>query len=260
MPLKFHFRRFALFVLLLPALASCVVQQKLPYLQNSQYSTTQPVVVANAPVPYKIKPSDILSVKVQSVQPDLNQLFNINNNQSIYSGDPSVLYLNGYPVDEQGFINLPTVGKLKVQDLTIDQAQTLVQQQINRYVRDANVLVKFLSFRITVLGEVRTPGRYFIYNSQATVLEALGMAGDLSEFGNRQNVKLVRQTDTGSEVVLLNLTDPALLRSPYYYMRPNDALYVEPMQARTTRGNLANLGIVFAGISAAALIISFFTK
>ena len=258
MPLVFRFRWLITLVFLLPALAGCVVQEKLPYLQNSQYSTTQPVVTANAPVPYKLQPSDILSVKVQSVQPELNQLFNINNSQGIFSGDPGVLYLNGYPVDEDGNIVLPTVGKLKMAGLTLDQAQALVQQQVNRYVRDANVLVKLLSFRVTVLGEVRTPGRYFVYNSQATVLEALGLAGDLTEFGNRQNVKLVRQTEKGSEVVLLNLTDSALLRSPYYYMRPNDALYVEPMKARTSRGNLGNLGVIFAGISAAALIVSFF--
>ena len=258
MPLVFRFRWLLTLIFFVPAFTSCVVQEKLPYLQNGQYSTTQPVVTANAPVPYKLQSSDILSVKVQSVQPELNQLFNINNNQSIFSGDPGVLYLNGYPVDEDGNIVLPTVGKLKMAGLTLDQAQALVQQQVNRYVRDANVLVKLLSFRVTVLGEVRTPGRYFVYNSQATVLEALGLAGDLTEFGNRQNVKLVRQTEKGSEVVLLNLTDSALLRSPYYYMRPNDALYVEPMKARTSRGNLGNLGVIFAGISAAALIVSFF--
>lgn len=260
MPPKFRFHWLIVFTLLLPALASCVVQEKLPYLQDTHYSTKQPVEVNNTPTLYKIQPNDILNVKVQSIQPDVAQLFNITGNQGIYSGDPSILYLTGYPVDEKGNINLPTVGKLKVEGLTLDQAQELVQQQVNRYVRDANVLVKLLSFKITVLGEVRTPGRFFIYNAQATVLEALGMAGDLTEFGNRQNVKLVRQTNNGSEVVLLNLTDPALLHSPYYYLRPNDALYVEPMKARTTRGNITNLGILFAGISAAALIINFFVK
>ena len=85
------------------------------------------------------------------------------------------------------------------------------------------------------------------------------MAGDLTEFGNRQNVKLVRQTAKGSEVVLINLTDPNLLQSPYYYLLPNDALYVEPLKARTDRGNANNLGLVFAGISAIVLLISYLT-
>ena len=152
------------------------------------------------------------------------------------------------------------MGKLKVQGLDISQAQTLVQKNISNYVLNVNVLVKLLSFKITVLGEVRSPGRYFIYNPQATILEGLGMAGDLTEFGNRENVKLVRQTLNGPEVVLINLTDPKLLQSPYYYLLPNDALYVEPMKARTTRANVGNLALVFAGISSVVLLLGFILK
>jgi len=149
------------------------------------------------------------------------------------------------------------VGTVPVVGLTVDQVEALVQQKVGRFASGANVMVKLVSFKITVLGEVRAPGRYFVYNGQANVLEALGLAGDLNEFGNRQNVKLVRQTDKGSEVVLLDLTDPALLRSPYYYLLPNDALYVEPLKARTSRGNANNLGIVFAGLSTLVLLLGY---
>ena len=244
---------------LMLGLGSCVTQQKLPYLQSSSYSTQKPVEVNNARPAYLLQPGDVLSIRVQSVQPALSELFNVPTPQSMVSGDPSTLYLTGYPVDEAGTINLPTVGRLKVTGLSLTQAQALLEQKVGVYVRDANVLVKLLSFKITVLGEVRLPGRYFIYNPQATVLEALGMAGDLTEFGNRQNVKLVRQTAKGSEVVLLDLTDPNLLQSPYYYLLPNDALYIEPLKARTARGNANNLGLVFAGISAVVLLIGYFT-
>ncbi|MGI4886567.1 MAG: polysaccharide biosynthesis/export family protein [Janthinobacterium lividum] len=243
---------------LLLGLGSCVTQQKLPYLQSNSYSTQKPVEVANARPAYLLQPGDVLSIRVQSVQPALSDIFNVQGPQA-FSGDPGTLYLTGYPVDEAGSVNLPTVGRLKVQGLTLTQAQMMLEQKVGAYVRDANVLVKLLSFKITVLGEVRLPGRYFVYNPQATVLEALGLAGDLTEFGNRQNVKLVRQTAKGSEVVLLDLTDPKLLQSPYYYLLPNDALYVEPLKARTARGNANNLGLVFAGISAVVLLIGYFT-
>ncbi|OGX90314.1 polysaccharide biosynthesis/export family protein [Hymenobacter coccineus] len=246
--------------LFLLGLGGCVTQQKLPYLQSSSYSKQKPVEVANARPAYLLQPGDVLSIRVQSVQPALSELFNVPTPQSMVSGDPSTLYLTGYPIDEAGTINLPTVGRLKVTGISLTQAQVLLEQKVGAYVRDANVLVKLLSFKITVLGEVRTPGRYFIYNPQATVLEALGMAGDLTEFGNRQNVKLVRQTAKGSEVVLLDLTDANLLQSPYYYLLPNDALYVEPLKARTERGNANNLGLVFAGISAIVLLISYLTR
>ncbi|MGI4734732.1 MAG: polysaccharide biosynthesis/export family protein [Janthinobacterium lividum] len=252
----FHLRIFLLGSLLL-SLGSCVTQRKLPYFQSSTYSTQKPVEAENVRPVYKLQPGDVLSVRVQSVQPVLSEIFNVPGPQTITSGDPSTLYLTGYAIDENGNINLPTVGRVKVQGQTMDQAQLLLQQKVTSYVRDANVLVKLLSFKITVLGEVRQPGRYFIYNPQATILEALGMAGDLSEYGNRENVKLIRQTANGSEVVLVNLTDANLLKSPYYYLQPNDALYVEPLKARTSRGNFNNLAIVFAGISAIVLLFSF---
>jgi len=245
---------------LLLGLGGCVVQNKLPYLQGGRYSTTTPTRVENARPVYLLQAGDVLSIKVQSVQPALSDIFNIQGPQTIATGDPGVLYLTGYSVDDAGNITLPTIGPVKVQGLSVEQAQTLVRQKVAAYVRDANVLVKLLSFKVTVLGEVRQPGRYYIYNPQATVLEGLGLAGDLTEFGNRQNIKLIRQTPKGSEVVLLDLTDPNILKSPYYYLLPNDALYVEPQKARTARGNANNLGIVFAGISAIVLLISYLRR
>ena len=238
-------------------LGGCVSQRKLPYLQGTGFSSIQPVSVASPRPVYLLHAGDVLNIRVQSVQPVLSDIFNVPGPQVVTSGDPSVLYLTGYPLDESGNITLPTVGRVKVQGLSIDQTQVLLQQKVGAYVRDANVLVKLLSFKITVLGEVRAPGRYFVYSTQATLLEGLGLAGDLTEFGNRENVKLVRQTDKGSEIVILNLTDPKLLQSPYYYLQPNDALYVEPLKARTARANANNLGIVFAGLSAIVLLLSY---
>ncbi|NML67721.1 polysaccharide export protein [Hymenobacter sp. RP-2-7] len=243
--------------LVLIGLGSCVSQRKLSYLQGGNFSTAKPTEVTNARPLYLLHNGDVLNIRVQSVQPVLSDIFNVPGPQTVTTGDPSVLYLTGYPLDDTGSITLPTVGKIKVVGLSLDQAQALVQQKVSAYVRDANVLVKLLSFKVTVLGEVRQPGRYFIYNTQATILEGLGLAGDLNEFGNRENVKLIRQTDKGSEVVILNLTDPNLLQSPYYYLQPNDALYVEPLKARAARGNANNLGIVFAGISAIVLLLSY---
>ncbi|SNC66424.1 polysaccharide export outer membrane protein [Hymenobacter gelipurpurascens] len=249
--------QFLVLLLSLVLLGGCVSQKSLPYLQSGKYSTQTPVTSENTRLTYRLQPSDVLSIRVQSVQPQLNDMFNTTDSRAMLNGDPGTLFLTGYSVDELGFINLPTVGRLKVQGMTVDEAQSVVQQGVAKYVRDANVLVKLLSFKITVLGEVRNPGRYFVYNAQCTVLEGLGLAGDLSEFGNRKNVKLIRQTANGSEVVLLDLTDSKLLSSSHFYLLPNDALYVEPMKARTNRGNATNLGLVFAGISTVALILNY---
>lgn len=238
-------------------MTGCVEQRRLPYLQGRAYSGTSPVAVPNDRPRYRVQASDVLSVRVQSVQPEFNDLFNTSDARGMLNSDPGVLFLSGYSVTETGDITLPTVGKLKVVGLTVEEVQALVQQHVATYVKGANVVVKLLSFKVTVLGEVRSPGRYYVYNAQATVLEGLGLAGDLTEFGNRQNVKLVRQTPTGSEVVLLDLTDANLLHSPYYYLLPNDALYVEPLKARASRANANNLGLVFSAVSAIVLLLSY---
>ena len=108
------------------------------------------------------------------------------------------------------------------------------------------------------MGEVRNPGYHFIYANQATILEALGLSGDLTVNGNRKNIKLIRQTDTGSEVIILDLTDPNLIKSPYYYLVPNDVVYVQPSKAQLTRTNLIPLGTLFGAISATFLILNYF--
>jgi polysaccharide export outer membrane protein len=244
-------------VLLAGSLSACVSQRQLPYLQGKDYSTKASVQVDNERQVYRLQPGDVLNIRVQSVQPALNDLFSVTSGQNIQSGDPGNIFASGYSVDEAGTINLPTAGRLKVGGLTVEETQQLIQKEVARFMREANVLVKLTSFKLTILGEVRVPGRYFVYNSQATVLEALGLAGDLTEFGNRTNVKLIRQTAKGSEVVLLDLTDPNLLRSKYYYLLPNDALYVEPLPARTNRGNANNLGLLFGGLSTIILLLSF---
>ena len=257
MVLKTTFGRFFLVLLCGLCAAGCVSQRQLPYLQSPSYSVGRPVEVVNARAVYHIQPNDVLSIRVQSAQAEFNELFNISDARTMIGADAGALFLNGYSVSPEGQVNLPTVGTVSVLGLTIEQVQALVQQRVGRFTTGANVLVKLISFKLTMLGEVRNPGRYLIYNGQATVFEALGLAGDLTEFGNRQNVKLVRQTSKGSEVLLLDLTSAALLTSPYYYLLPNDALYVEPLKARTSRANANNLGIVFAGISAIVLLLSY---
>jgi polysaccharide export outer membrane protein len=152
---------------------------------------------------------------------------------------------------------LPIIGELTVKDLSVEQARDLIQLNADKYLKNATVIVKLISFKVTVLGEVNNPGYHYVYNNQVTILEALGLAGDLTAVGNRKNVKLVRQVKGGSEVVLLNLTDPRLLKSKYFYLMPNDALYVEPLRARSGRLNLEHLTLVFSAATTAILILNY---
>lgn len=208
---------------------------------------------------YRIQPNDILSIKVKSsTDAQVSDIFNITTtSQVVQVSSPGSLYVEGYSVDEYGKVTLPILGALTVKDLSMEEVQNLIQTNANKYLKNAIVIVKLMSFKITVLGEVNNPGYHYVYNNQATILEALGLAGDLTQYGSRKNIKLIRQVPTGSEVVLLDLRDPALLKSKYFFLMPNDVLYVEPFRAKAKKTNLENLSLLFSAATTAILILNY---
>ncbi|MFD2245446.1 polysaccharide biosynthesis/export family protein [Pontibacter ruber] len=237
-------------------------KRELVYLQNRNFKDQVPTQITNTYKSYTLQPNDVLSVKVQSVQPEMSNIFNIIDPANAFGiSDPGSMYLSGYSVDQEGNITLPTVGKLKVAGMTTAQTQDLIQRNLDKYVSNATVIVKLISFRISVLGEVRNPGHFFVYNERANLLEGLSLAGDLTTGGSRQNVKLIRQKPEGSEVVLLDLTDPKIVQSPYYYLMPGDVLYVEPSKKQVRRDNLVGLSVAtvaLTAISTAVLLLNYF--
>jgi polysaccharide biosynthesis/export protein len=245
-------------LLLLVAITSCISKKELVYMQNEKLKENTPTLF-NTPVQeYKLQPTDVLSIKVLSVQPELSEQFNIiNPNNAFGISGPSSLYLSGYSIDKNGNIRLPNIGELKVAGLTTMQAQELIQRNLNRYMTDATVVLKLISFKISVLGEVRQPGYYYIYHEQANLFEGLGMAGDLTQGASRDNVKLIRQTPGGTEIVLLDLKDPNLVQSQYYYLKPNDVIYVEPRRSQIKRENLVVVSAALSVISTAVLLLNF---
>ncbi|SFH04709.1 polysaccharide biosynthesis/export family protein [Pontibacter chinhatensis] len=253
-------RHIVYFLLLLLGVSSCVTKKELVYIQNPNLKENAPTDFQTRYSAYKLQSNDVLSIKVLSVDPDMSNLFNITNPvNAMGMSEPASLYLSGYAIDSEGFINLPTVGRLKVENLTTSQTQDLIQKNLDRYITDATVVVKLISFKVSVLGEVRNPGYFYIYNERANLLEGLSLAGDMTQAGNRDNVKLVRQKNDGSsEVVLLDLKDPNLVQSQYYYLMPNDVLYVEPRKRQLKRDNLVVLNAVFGVISTGALLYNLF--
>ena len=249
------------FLLLLLVTTSCLTKKQMVYMQNPNLKEQTPTSFTTPYSTYILQPNDVLSVKVLSVDPDMSDLFNITNPASAYGvADPGSMYLSGYSIDSEGFINLPTVGKLQVAGLNTTQAQDLIQRGLSRYINDATVIVKLISFKISVLGNVTRPGYFYVYNERANILEVLGMAGDLTPGANRQDLKLIRQTPGGTEVVLVDLTDPNLVQSKYYYLKPNDVLYVEPRKTQLKRDNLVVVSAVLGVVSTAALLVNFFVK
>ena len=245
---------------LLFCVSACIPNRQLVYLPNPEFNAETPTTVYNNRQVYELQPQDILSVRIKTLDTETEDYFNIQAGDGFQPINPAGLYVNGYSINARGMITLPEVGEIKVGGLTLEQAEAKIKEAVGVYINNTTILVKLVSFKITVLGEVNSPGYYYIYNEQATVLEVLGMAGDLTDFGNRENITLIRQTGQGNEAVLINLKDPRLLASPYYYLQPNDALYVQPLRAKAARNNVNTFGILsvlFTGLSTGVLILNY---
>ena len=246
----------AIYFLLLVWLSSCYSRKELVYLQDNSFSNEYPTQIKNRRPTYKLQVNDVLHIDVQNPDTEAAQFFNYGQQQMNGFGNQSTLFVMGHSIGEDGFVTVPLIGKVKVSDLTVDEAKKLLQQEVDKFLKNTTVDVKLISFKISVMGEVNNPGYYYVYNGQANVLEGLSLAGDITDFGNRNNIKLIRQNDNGAEVVLLDLTSSEVMKSKYYYLLPNDVIYVEPSDKQVRRANLEPIAVVFSALTTLALIVN----
>lgn len=214
-----------LFILLLFTISCSTPLRKVTYLNGIETGITYP----ESPLPddYRIRPNDQLYVRVISDNPANAAFVNLQSETSGSLGSTQSMELITYLVDEEGYILYPFIGKLEVGNKTLSEVQSILQQNVNQYLENASVFVKLVNRTLTVLGSVSRPGLVSMSKTRLTVFEALGMAGDVTDYGNRQNVKIIREMPAGKHVAEINLTDPAIIASPYYYVLPRDIIYVE---------------------------------
>lgn len=248
----------ALVVALLLLFASCNRRSQLLYMSDVQRDT-----LSQAGMPrYQLRAGDLLSVNVFTQDELTSKLFNVNNSSYSYNsyGSDMLAYVNGYMVSDSGCISLPVVGEVPVAGLTVRQAQDAVQTKVNSYLSDALVFVKILSFKVTVIGEVKRPGTYTNYKENLNIFEALALAGDFSDYGERSNVLVLRQTESGTQTYRLNLHDKDVLSSEAFYLLPNDTVIVEPRQGKVFALNAPNISIFLSIITTAVLIANLIVK
>ncbi|MBT29744.1 MAG: polysaccharide transporter [Thalassobius sp.] len=248
--------RKLLFVFLVFCTFSCIKNEKLIYLQSDNITTKSAVQYNNTRNNYLVQSNDVLAIDIVSpADPAASEIFNRESNNVQGGMQPAAtFYMKGYSVDADGNITLPLIGKLKVSGSTIEDITYRVQEVLKNYLKNATVTVKLVSFKVTVLGDVKSPGTYYVFNNQANIFEALGMAGDLIDSADRTRIKLIRQNSKGSEVVLIDLTEENLLRLPYYYLQPNDVVYAERLEEATKRTSIPILTTIFAGLGSIAAL------
>jgi polysaccharide export outer membrane protein len=273
--MKLHPRHLTKFVslLIISSMAiiggttSCVSPKTIVYFQgdSARYSS-QEISLKYVP---KIQANDILSIIVGSLNTEANEVFNTPNQFTTASanysntGGTRVQPL-GYLVDTDGNIEIPLIGKLKVAGLRTTDAADTVRTKLQNYLKEPSVIVRNLNFKISVLGEVKVPAIYVIPDEKITLPEVLSLAGDLTIYGNRNNVMIIREENGKREYARIDLTSREIFNSPYYYLHKNDVIYIEPVKARmldtdsrirtvplivTIVGGISTLGILILNLT-----------
>ncbi len=241
--------------------SACTTQKELVYLNNID-TLKAPAFFPYSYPDYRIQKRDILYIRFFTLNDELSDILNVGSGRyasQLYQNETS-LYINGYTVNDSGKVIIPILGKVNVLGLTIDEATRSIQEKAEIYLKDATAIVKLISFKVTVIGEVNRPGTYTNFNNQLTVLEAIGMAGDITDFGNRQKVLVVRPNPEGTTTYRINLQDKSLLLSEGFFLLPNDIVIVDPIKSKVFRLNLPTLSLFLSGLSTLILILSFIQK
>lgn len=245
-------------IIILAYLTSCGSREKLVYFSDLSDTATYKGAVMDVPEP-KIQSDDILGISVNTLSPETNALFNTGVLEAPDSRSPSSgnVGRQGYLVDKDGFINFPVIGRIKLGGLTKEQARQKMVEEVSAYAKDPIINVRFQNFRITVVGEVRQPSTFTIPNEKINVIEALGMAGDMTNYGRRENVLVIREQEGERTMARLNLNNKEVFNSPYFYLKQNDVVYVEPLRIRDPGGErtMRIVTIVTSVASATALIV-----
>ncbi len=260
-----------LLIFFISILSSCISNKRLIYLQDMGMSTVPSSTISDR-IPYDyeeyvLQKFDIVDINIKTSIKELNELFDINNAQGAANmmaggqGGGDVFFMAGYTIDDQGFVDLPLIGKIKLHGYTIDESKALIEKELVNYVKEGNyfVRVRLGGIRFSTLGEFNNPGKQTILQSRATIFEAIAAANDLSVLAKRNEIILIRQYPDGSQMHKINLNDRNLLSSDFYFIKPNDILYAEPLKVREI-GNTTNFiqtfSLITSTVTAIALILT----
>ncbi len=247
---------YPLVVLAVTVTASCNSYKHVPYFQDVDRTNGRKEVIQNYSL-ITIQPEDILEINVSSLNAEASAVFNNNNIQRAAgaSQDPMA---TGYIVDQKGEIHFPMLGAVKTSGKTTFQLREEIRNQLKTYLTDPVVNIRFLNFKISVMGDVLNPGVYPIPNQRVTITEALSMAGDLNITARRNNILLIRERDGNREFIPLDLTSKKIFESTYYYLKNNDVIYVQPDRTRyaTVERSYRHISILLSAASIAAIIIT----
>ncbi|NVO18500.1 MAG: polysaccharide export protein [Bacteroidetes bacterium] len=237
---------------------SCVPQEKVRYMQDPQGAVPKSYFENKIP-DYKVQPGDYLFIRLFTMDKETNDVYaGMNGSGQYSSNNEQGIYLNSYQVNDSGLINFPLLGKIKAGGLDIQEIERQIHDLMLKEIANPGVIVRLVNFRVTVLGEVKNPGTFSINQSCITIFEAFSLADDLTTYSNRNAVKLLRKIDGNTMVYTLDLTKKDILSSEFYYLRPGDILYVEPLKNKQFAFESFPYSLILSSLSTVLALMTFF--
>lgn len=237
---------------------SCVSNKKIAYFQDIQSVKQAKLDSAIAFTEPVIQPDDILSINIFTLNPQSGAIINQAAATPTLGGNTNsstAAQSTGFLVDKNGEIEISLIGKLKVAGLTTYQARELIREKATDVYKQPNVQLRFANFKVSVLGEVNSPSAYTLPNEKVTILDALSLAGDLTIYGRRENVLIVRDNNGKKEFARLDLNSSNIFSSPFYYLKQNDVIYVEPNKRKVSASNSAQIQTISVIASVLSVIV-----
>ncbi len=243
------------------SVSSCSTTKNTKYFQDIPDSGVLKTIPIAAYIEPKIQVDDIMTIIVTTVDPTATQIINLGNiptgGQS--SGSPAAAsqpVVSGYLVNKDGNVELPVLGEIKLLGLTTEGARQLIKERASKFYNDPSVVVRYANFKVTVTGEVARPSIYIMPSEKVTILDALSIAGDLTIYGKRDNILLLRENQAGTKTVYrINLNKSGIINEPYYYLNQNDYIYVEPSKGKAAANDVAQTRNIAIFTSLLTLII-----
>ncbi len=216
---------------------SCIPTKDLIYLQKKDASGVEASISEVESKPYRLQTNDVLSITLKAIDPKLVAIFNPTNKADGAGKSETDLYFDGFTVDDHGNIRIPILGDINVIGYTLEEIRVRIEKQLlaEYFNKEANIFVtvKLAGFRYTINGEVGSPGTKTLFQERINIMEAIANSGDITITGNRKAVTIMRKSPTGIQMHDLDLTDINVMQSPYYYLQPNDFIYVKPLKQKT---------------------------
>ncbi|QSW87436.1 MULTISPECIES: polysaccharide biosynthesis/export family protein [Flavobacterium] len=228
---------FYILFLISTLFTSCIPVKDLVYLQDKNSSGEQSNIAAVESKPYRLQVNDVLSVNIKAIDPKLVSIFAPTEDGANSGKSEASLYFDGFTVDDHGNIRMPILGEINVIGYTLEEVRLMIEKKLleEYFKSEANIFVtvKLAGFRYTINGEIGSTGTKTLFQERVNIMEAIANAGDITTVGDRRAVTIIRQTPTGVQMNNIDLTDINVMKSPYYYLQPNDYIYIKPLRQKT---------------------------